>query len=126
MTAYLLRFSFSYLFFWFGVSQLINPERWVSFIPEFAPSLTGLHPETLVLLNGWSEITLAFFLIIGLNQKIVSIILAIHVLAIATNTGGALGVRNLVLGLSCLSLAFLPSSYFSLDEYLKIDSDNKN
>lgn len=105
----------------------MNPGRWTSFLPEIATKITGLQPETLVLLNGWTEFTLAFFLLIGLRQKIVSIILGIHLIGIALEAGGAIGVRDLILGIACFAIYFAPTDKYSLDSYLnEIDEDAKN
>lgn len=110
----ILRWSFAALFFWFGSQQLFSPASWVGFLPEF----TGYFPipgEMLVQLNGWLEIVCAFMLLIGLYTRIIAAFLALHLFGIAFTTGGAIGVRDTVLGMIGIALALSPTDDWALD-----------
>lgn len=101
----ILRFSLVFLLCWFGWQQLAYPEAWMGYLPEW----TGYLPvpaETLIRMNGWFELMAAVFLAAGIYAKFVALIVAAHLVVIAFEVGGAIGVRDFVLGAAALSLAF--------------------
>lgn len=110
----ILRYGFVFLFLWFGYQQLARPELWLGFLPEW----TGYLPipgEMLVRLNGWLEIAGALFLAVGAYTRLVSLLLALHLLLIAAETGGAVGTRDIVLSLAGLALAASAPDNWTLD-----------
>lgn len=114
----LLRFAWVGLFAWFGTEQLLHPEIWAVNLPEW----TGYLPmpaETLVQLNGWIEIILAIALLIGLHTRLVAVLLSLHLLTIALEMGGAIGMRDLTLALMGLAIALNPPDYWTLDAKFK-------
>ena len=67
----IILFAYCALFFWFGISQLINPGAWTSFLPEFV----GYFPipgEMLVRFNGWAEVVAAAMLLLGCYTRLVA------------------------------------------------------
>lgn len=113
-----LRWSFALLFFWFGVQQLMNASDWVTFLPEF----TGYLPipgEMLVQLNGWLELCLAVLLLLGYQTRIAAGLLALHLFGIAASVGGAIGMRDAVLGSIGVALALPPADEWTLDAYFQ-------
>lgn len=112
----IIRYSWCLLFLWFGFQQLIDPGAWVSYLPVW----TGYFPipaEILIQLNGWLEIVLAVFLASGLMVRVVAIILSLHLMMIAVEAGGAIGVRDAVLAMMGVALAFTPADPWTLDSY---------
>jgi uncharacterized membrane protein YphA (DoxX/SURF4 family) len=112
------RYSIVALYFWFAAQQLLDPGTWVGYLPEW----TGYFPipgEMLVRLHAWTELTLASMLLIGLYTRPVATLLALHLLFLAVDFGGAIGVRDAVLGVSVLLLAAQPEDEYTLDFALK-------
>ena len=99
----IVRYSLVLLFMWFGFHQLFNPEVWVVYLPEFTKYIP-IPVEMLVRLNGWFEVVFAIALVLGLCTRFVSALLGLHLLGIAWSAGGAIGIRDAVLGLCTLAL----------------------
>ncbi len=117
-SAVLIRLSLVLLFLWFGVQQLIDAETWVGFLPEW----TGYLPvpgETFVQLNGLMEVVFAALLGAGVFTRLVSAVLGGHLLFIALSVGGAIGVRDGVLGLVTVALAFSTPDRWTMDARTK-------
>lgn len=111
-----IRYSLVLLFLWFGVQQLIDAPSWVGFLPEW----TGYIPvpgELFVQLNGWMEVVFAVLLALGVFTRVVAAILGVHLLVIAVSVGGAIGMRDAVLGLVTIALAWSPADRWTLDAY---------
>jgi uncharacterized membrane protein YphA (DoxX/SURF4 family) len=102
---HLLRLGLAAVFLWFGFSQLINSLSWVVIVPQWAIDLAHLPPAMIVMINGIFEIILGGLLAMGFFVRIVSFVLALHLLVIAFDFGfTAIGVRDL--GLVIASFAF--------------------
>ncbi|MBI4239825.1 DoxX family membrane protein [Candidatus Uhrbacteria bacterium] len=113
-TSRILRYSLAALFFWFGFQQITSPDHWTVFLPEW----TGYFPipgEMLVRLNGWSEMIGAVFLITGTFVKPISVVLALHLFLIAVEVKGAIGMRDAILGMTCIALAFTNKDSWTID-----------
>ncbi|MCC7357131.1 DoxX family membrane protein [Candidatus Uhrbacteria bacterium] len=109
-----LRWSFSFLFAWFGLQQMLHPADWVSFLPEW----TGYMPipgEMLVRLNGWVEFICCIALFIGCYTRVIAAFLAMHLIGIAVTTGGAIGVRDSVLATIGIALTLSKPDEWTLD-----------
>lgn len=103
---HILRLSLSFVFLWFGFSQLSDVTTWTAYVPAFATAFTDAG--TLVLLNGTFEIFAGIFLAFGLFVRPLSIILGIHLLVISLSIGlTAVGVRDIGLALATISLGFM-------------------
>lgn len=113
----LLRVALGYVFLWFAFSQITDPSRWIYFLPEFTANI-GIDQTAFVLLNGWFELVLGTMLLVGFRVRIVSFFLGAHLLAIAVEAGGAIGVRDLGLGMATLAVLFHDTSYWSVDGWL--------
>jgi len=119
----ILRYSLAGMFFWFAWQQLLSPSEWVGFLPTW----TGYLPipaEMLVQVNGWLESVLALALLAGVFVRPVSLILGLHLVAIAWEVSGAIGVRDLALALSIIALAVSSADSWTLD-YLSKQSQEK-
>ena len=78
----IMRLGLSFVFLWFGISQLINPDYFLGYVPDFLTL-----PNLLVTLNGIGETILGTLLLIGLFTRIVSFLLAIHLITIILSLG---------------------------------------
>lgn len=89
--------------FWFGVMQLVNPQEWVIWLPQWAQNTP--NPSFLVGLNGAAEFFLAVFLLTGFMTRIAAFLLSIHLLSIAFMLGlNDLGVRDFGLAVLAFSV----------------------
>ena len=114
----LLRYGFALVFLWFGFQQLTAPASWIGFLPDFVTSMP-INAEAFIRVNGWMEIIGALMLITGFWTRPVSIILGLHLLAIAIETRGAIGVRDFGLAMAMFALACLPADSYTLDAWFK-------
>ena len=115
-TPTVLRFGLCVLFLWFGISQITNPTNWIIWIPQWAPQISGLGEETIVLLNGWLETIGGSLLLLGLWTRIVAFILSLHLFSIAWAVGyNDIGVRDFALAVSTLALSFFGPDKFTVD-----------
>lgn len=102
---HLLRLSLASVFIWFGFSQIFDGVSWVNVVPDWAVNLIHLPPAFIVLMNGAMEIILGGLLAMGFFVRIISFILALHLLPIALSFGfTATAVRDIGLSLATLSL----------------------
>ncbi|MEK6945376.1 MAG: DoxX family membrane protein [Nanoarchaeota archaeon] len=112
-----LRVAISAMFFWFGFSQIRNPDVWTGMIPNYVFSLLHLSPKTLVYFNGTFEVVFAFLLLLGLFTRFVSLILGLHLLHIVTILGyNELGVRDFTLALATIAVFLHGPDEFCLDK----------
>ncbi len=110
-----LRYGLTFVFVWFGLTQLFDPSAWESFIPEGVVSLTGISAKTFVLLNGGFELVMATLLAFGIKTRIVSGLLFIHMFAIIADVGlSAIGIRDVGLMAALLSVSLNGKDEYSL------------
>lgn len=104
----ILRLGMAAVFLFFGFSQLFNGLQWVSIVPPWAVNLFHLPPAMIVLGNGIFEVVLAILLIIGHWIRWVALLLALHLLVIASGFGlSPTGARDFGLSVATFSLFFL-------------------
>lgn len=102
--ASILRIGLSLVFLYFGSQQIQNPIGWVHFLPGFAENLP-ITMETLIIINGISEIILGLLLIAGIFTRIVSFLLFVHILAITITMGyTTTGVRDFGITIGMLAV----------------------
>lgn len=101
-----LRLGLVALFTWFGLTQLLSPGMWTSFVPTWVADLTGLSATKLVLVNGALELVAALLLALRLWLRPVSLLLGLHLLGIVLGVGAtAVGVRDFMIAIAAFSLA---------------------
>jgi uncharacterized membrane protein YphA (DoxX/SURF4 family) len=116
----LLRIALSLVFLYFGFSQIISPDNWAGFVPNF---LNGsiFSANNWVVFNGMLEITLGIFLLIGLYTRFASLILSIHLFFIAISIGfSPLGIRDFGLALATLAVFFNGTDVFCIESGKKL------
>jgi len=114
-----LRIALALVFLYFGFSQVINPDAWVGFVPEnLVPA--NLTANNLVMANAILELCLGIFMIIGLYTRFSSIILAIHLIGIASSLGFTpLGVRDFGLCVATLVVYLNGADALTVDAWFK-------
>ncbi|MEK7132800.1 MAG: DoxX family protein [Patescibacteria group bacterium] len=111
-----LRFGLVFLFLWFGISQILNPNSWTAWVPEWGTSVLGLDAVKVVLINGWFETVGGIFLAIGFWTRWIALVLSLHLLFIAYEVGyNDIGVRDFTLAASSLALSFFGPDKYTLD-----------
>ena len=114
LSSAIIRWSLSALFLWFGTQQLLHPAAWTVFLPEW----TGYLPvpaEMFIRLNGWMEVVLGASMAAGIFVRLAAAVLGAHLCVIALSVGGAIGARDLALGIVTLALALSKPDAWSLD-----------
>jgi uncharacterized membrane protein YphA (DoxX/SURF4 family) len=109
-----LRLGLSGVFAWFGVSQILDPSVWTSYIPNLATHLSGLSAITLVVLNGIFETSMAVLLVFGIWVRPVAALLFIHMCGIVVTVGlDSIGVRDVAIAIGLLSITFYGNDIIS-------------
>ncbi len=111
----IIRVGLSFVFLWFGLTQLFDQSAWVSFIPEGITKLTGISAETFVIFNGIFEVFFASLLAFGIWTRFVASLLFLHMFAIIADVGlSPIGIRDIGLMFALLSVAFFGSDEYSI------------
>jgi len=102
-----LRVGLAIVLFWFGINQILDPSKWVFFIPEWVVSASAISPELIVLLNGGIEIVLGAFILLGIFLRVSALIVALHLFGIALSLGNSpSAIRDVGLAFMALALVF--------------------
>jgi uncharacterized membrane protein YphA (DoxX/SURF4 family) len=113
------RVGVSLVFLWFGSQQILHSDAWVSFIPSWATSLSGLSTLTLLHINGAFEIVFGLCLFAGYFTRVSALLLALHMLDIIFIVGyTSIGVRDFGIFIATASVFIYGSDSWSLDNYL--------
>ena len=111
----MIRIAIALVFIWFGLQQLSDPSSWFGFLPTWVSNFP-ISQTAFIYLNGWFELMFGTALLFGFYSRIAALLLGLHLMGITYTVGyGAIGVRDFGLAFSALSIAFSPSSPFSLD-----------
>jgi len=104
----ILRIGLGITILWFGLSQLISPQNWVGFLPEWAFTQSFITTITLVYFNGIFETLTALMLVTNQYSKTVAFLLALHMLIIIYHLGyNDLAVRDFGLFVGFVALLHL-------------------
>lgn len=103
---HVLRLGLAAVFLWFGFSQIIDSLNWVNIVPDWAVSLLNIPPAFIVMGNGIFEIILGTLLAMGIGVRIISLVLALHLIPITLDFGfaSATGIRDFGLVIAIFSL----------------------
>lgn len=111
-----LRFGMAALFLWFGLSQVINPSAWMSWLPERVLSIPWLGGTTIIFLNGTFETLGGILLAVGLWTRWAALLLSLHLFFIAYEIGyNDIGVRDFSLAVATLALSLFGPDRFTID-----------
>lgn len=110
----LLRFGLAFVFIWFAAQQFGNPERWVSFLPDFLQS--SASATKFILANASFEILASLLLILGAWTRLVGFLLALHLLGIAFSIGlNPTGIRDIGLAVAAFALFLGGAGKWAID-----------
>lgn len=109
----------SIVFLYFGLQQILSPDNWASFVPNWITSAI-ITANNIVIFNGILEISLGIFLLIGLYTRFASLILSLHLLGIALSIGiNPIGVRDLGLTVATFVVFLNGADKFCVDRKFK-------
>lgn len=99
----ILRIGLSLVILWFGVSQLLNPQQWIGFVPGWLENIAPLI--TFVYINAVFEIAFSLLILSNNFVKLSSILLSIHLVIIILELGyNGVAVRDVGIVVGFLSL----------------------
>lgn len=113
----ILRAGLSFVFLWFGFTQLFDQSAWVALIPKGILAATGLQAEVFVIINGAFEICMAALLVFGIRTRVVAGLLALHLIAIIGDLGlTAIAVRDVGLIFALIAVILHGTDAYSLEQ----------
>lgn len=135
-----LRLGLGLVFLWFGVGQLINPESFLGYVPQWlhphGPEMVHEHPaqwmhslqvtpHIIIMGNGIFETVFGTLLLLGLFTRISSLLLGIHLVGIMLGLGyNDIAVRDFGLMLATFSVSLQGPDKWCLDAKLKRSRNN--
>ena len=129
----IVRIAVSMVFLWFGISQLLDPESFLGYIPQW---LYQQQPQmmmhgfmqliavpnfvyALIMLNGIFETIFGALLLAGFYTRLSAFLLALHLFGIAFSLGyNDIAIRDFGLALATASLVFSGAGELSMDHKL--------
>ena len=115
-----LRIGMSLVFLWFGMQQLLHPGSWISYIPDYASSISGLGANVLVHINGAFEVVFGLALLGGSFTRATALLLALHMFDICFTVGyNEIGIRDFGLAVATLAVFMYGSDRYSLDAIVR-------
>ncbi len=112
-----IRVGLAIVIMWFGLSELIHPGMWTSYIPTWLQTLTHLDLKTLVILNGLFEVVGSIMLAYGIWTRWIALLLFLHMAGIVQDVGlDALGMRDLGLAIGLFSVFLQGNDSATLDD----------
>lgn len=131
-----VRVAVSFVFLWFGISQLVNPESFLGYLPGWVHSppaamqhmhaLQFLHdisgaPHWAIMGNGAFETLFGALLLAGLFTRISALLLSIHLALIGASLGyNDILIRDLGLALATFSVFLHGPDKFCRDGKVKL------
>lgn len=102
----ILRVFLGIVFIYFGWTSITTPDMWSGYVPAWTSFIAGA--ETLVRIHGIVEIALGLLLVMGIQTRIIALILFLDLLHIITLLEfGSVWMRDLGLAGSLLSLGLM-------------------
>ena len=111
-----LRVGLAIVFLYFGFSQIQSPDNWIGYLPEFLTGINNVSPNNIIMLNGFVELTLGIYLLIGLYTRFASAILGLHLIGITLSIGlNPVGIRDFGLTIATLVVFLNGVDRFGID-----------
>ena len=113
----ILRIGVSLVFLWFGINQVLDPDYFISYLPDFI--LNFSNPANFVIFNGIFEVIFGILLLLGLFTRLVSIILTLHLFGVIFSLGyNEISVRDFGLMISSFVVFLNGKDSWCLDRKL--------
>jgi uncharacterized membrane protein YphA (DoxX/SURF4 family) len=113
-----LRVGIALVYIYFGVSQLMNPDMFTFWLPEWT-SMLPISSTAFIYMNGVFEVVFGSLLALGLFTRISSLLLGLHLAAITLSIGFTqIGVRDFGLTLATFAIFIQGKDKYSLDNKL--------
>ena len=113
----ILRIGVSLVFLWFGINQVLDPNYFTSYLPDFI--LNFSNPANFVIFNGIFEVIFGILLLLGLFTRLVSIILTLHLFGVIFSLGyNEISVRDFGLMISSFVVFLNGKDSWCLDRKL--------
>ena len=109
----ILRLGLAFVFIWFGINQLISPEGFFGYVPNFLSNQINL----IILLNGIFDTIIGLALLIGFKVRIITLIKSVQLTAIIITLGyNDVAIRDIGILFAGISLFFLGPDEWTLDK----------
>lgn len=114
-----VRAGVSFVFLWFGLSQLVSPENWTAWLPAWVFNLP-VKELSLIYLNGSFEVILGLSLLLGVFTRVSALLLSLHMLHITWTVGyNDIGVRDLGLAIATFGVFLFGPDRIALERRLR-------
>lgn len=111
----IIRIGISIVFLWFGINQLLFPDNFMGYLPEFL--LNSDYAPYVPLINGLFEVIHGSLLLVGLFIRPVAFLLGLHLLVITSVLGyNDIAVRDFGLMITTFAISIGGAHTWSLDE----------
>ncbi|MBS3151756.1 DoxX family membrane protein [Candidatus Woesearchaeota archaeon] len=102
---FLLRLGLGFVFIWFGIDKLLNPENWIGYITPFLSSIIFFNLNGFIYLLGFIELLLGILLLTKWKLKFISLLISIYLFIVIISQGfNEITVRDIGLFTMALSL----------------------
>jgi uncharacterized membrane protein YphA (DoxX/SURF4 family) len=81
----ILRIGISLVFLWFGLNQVLFPDEFLGYLPEFLLSID--FAANIIIINGIIETILGLLLIFGFFVQPIAFLLGLHMIGIILSVG---------------------------------------
>ena len=131
----ILRIGLALVFLWFGLTQLVNPQSFMGYLPDFlldhSADMNHEHPfqsahnlpltaHVIIMGNGFFETVFGIMLILGLFTRVSSLLLALHLFGIMITLGyNDIAIRDLGLMFAAFAIFLNGPDRWTLDNKLK-------
>lgn len=106
----LMSWGLGVVFLWIGLNILTHPDSWIGYVPDTNPF--GMSREHLLQLNGLFDVALGSLLLLRWWQKLVAILVTLHLGAIIITNGiDPVIIRDVGLLGAALALVAWPTKY---------------
>jgi len=129
------------VFLWFGISQLVNPESFMGYMPQWIfphePAMQHSHSMQFmhniphpgahftIMANGVFETLFGLLLLLGLFTRLSALLLSLHLFGIMLSLGyNDIAVRDFGLALAALSVALNGKDKYCMDNKFNLMFNN--
>ncbi len=120
LSTFILRLGLGFVFSWFGLDKLLNPQNWQGYITPALAKLIFIDMSLFILLLGILELVIGLMLLLGLFTRLVASVAAVQLLVIIISLWfNEITVRDIGLFSIAVSLILNSSNYLALDKLIK-------